>query len=150
MLKGTPDKPDETERRKQGRADTRPVWLQSRPKMEEIARGLEDVFTSLSTVSSWSFFIKIPFPPPHPTVSLRPTERDLGTTASGLDIPTCTPTTHAAAKSLQSCPTLRTIGHQALCPWASPGKNTGVGCHGPLQGIFLTQGSSPRLFCLLC
>ena len=27
----------------------------------------------------------------------------------------------------------------------SPGKNTGVGCHALLQGIFLTQGSSPHL-----
>ena len=27
-----------------------------------------------------------------------------------------------------------------FCPWNSPGKNTGVGCHGLLQGIFLTQG----------
>ena len=26
------------------------------------------------------------------------------------------------------------------CPWNSPGKNTGVGCHFLLQGIFLTQG----------
>ena len=26
------------------------------------------------------------------------------------------------------------------CPWASPGKNTGVGCRSLLQGIFLTQG----------
>ena len=26
-----------------------------------------------------------------------------------------------------------------LCPWDSPGKNTGVGCHFLLQGIFLTQ-----------
>ena len=31
----------------------------------------------------------------------------------------------------------------------SPGKNTGVGCHALLQGTFLTQGSSPRLLCLL-
>ena len=28
------------------------------------------------------------------------------------------------------------------CPWDSPGKNTGVGCHFLLQGIFLTQGSN--------
>ena len=28
-----------------------------------------------------------------------------------------------------------------LCPWNSPGKNTEVGCHSLLQGIFLTQGS---------
>ena len=26
-----------------------------------------------------------------------------------------------------------------LCPWDSPGKNTGVGCYALLQGIFLTQ-----------
>ena len=32
-----------------------------------------------------------------------------------------------------------------LCPWNSPGKNTGVGCHFLLQGIFLTQGSNPHL-----
>ena len=32
-----------------------------------------------------------------------------------------------------------------LCPWDAPGKNTGLGCHALLQGIFPTQGSSrPR------
>ena len=36
-----------------------------------------------------------------------------------------------------------------LCPWDSPGKNTGVGCHFQLQTIFLTQGSNPHLLCLL-
>ena len=34
-----------------------------------------------------------------------------------------------------------------LCPWDSLGKDTGVGCHAFLQGIFPTQGSN---FCLLC
>ena len=34
-----------------------------------------------------------------------------------------------------------------LCPWASPGKNTGVGCCTLLQGIFLTQGSNLSLLC---
>ena len=29
--------------------------------------------------------------------------------------------------------------------WDSPGKNTGVGCHFLLQGIFPTQGSNPGL-----
>ena len=29
-----------------------------------------------------------------------------------------------------------------LCPWASPGKNTGVGWHTLLWGIFLSQGSN--------
>ena len=32
-----------------------------------------------------------------------------------------------------------------LCPWNSPGKNTGVGCHFLLQGIFLIQGSNTGL-----
>ena len=36
-----------------------------------------------------------------------------------------------------------------LCPWDSPGKNTGVGCHALLQGIFLTQEWDPHLLCLL-
>ena len=45
---------------------------------------------------------------------------------------------------------LRTHGlkpGRLLCPWDSPGKNTGVGCHFLFQGIFLTQGSnlSPAL-----
>ena len=30
-----------------------------------------------------------------------------------------------------------------LCPWDSPGKNTGVVCHSLLQGIFPTHGSNP-------
>ena len=34
-----------------------------------------------------------------------------------------------------------------LWPWDFPGKNTGVGCHFLLQGIFPTQGSNPH--CLL-
>ena len=32
-----------------------------------------------------------------------------------------------------------------LCPWNSPGKNTEVGCHFLLQGVFRTQGSNPGL-----
>ena len=32
-----------------------------------------------------------------------------------------------------------------LCPWHSPSKNTGVGCHFLLQGIFPTQGLHPGL-----
>ena len=30
-----------------------------------------------------------------------------------------------------------------LCLWNPPSRNTGVGCHFFLQGIFLTQGSNP-------
>ena len=36
-----------------------------------------------------------------------------------------------------------------LCPWDSPGKNTGVGCHALLQGIFPTQRSNLCLLRLL-
>ena len=49
-------------------------------------------------------------------------------------------------KLLPSCPTLQPCGLQPsrlLCPWDSPAKNTGVGCHAFLHGIFLTQGSNP-------
>ena len=38
-----------------------------------------------------------------------------------------------------------TVVHQLLCPWDSPGKNTGVDCNFLLQQIFLTQGSNPGL-----
>ena len=30
-----------------------------------------------------------------------------------------------------------------LCPWDFPGKNTRMGCHVLLRGIFPTQGSNP-------
>ena len=46
---------------------------------------------------------------------------------------------------VQLCATLWTVAHRLLCPWYSPGKNTGVGCHALLQGIFPTQGSNPPL-----
>ena len=36
-----------------------------------------------------------------------------------------------------------------LCPWNSPGKNTGVGCLFLLQGIFPTRGLNLHLLCLL-
>ena len=45
----------------------------------------------------------------------------------------------------QSCPALwDPHGPQParlLCPWDSPGKDAGVGCHALLQGIFSTQGT---------
>ena len=39
----------------------------------------------------------------------------------------------------QLCLTLCDPINWLLCPWHSPGKNTGVGCHCLLQGIFQTQ-----------
>ena len=38
--------------------------------------------------------------------------------------------------------TPRTVDCWLLCPWDSPGKNTGVGCHALLQGTFSTQAST--------
>ena len=42
------------------------------------------------------------------------------------------------------CPTLLQPA-RLLRPWAFPDKNTGVGCHVLLQGMFLTRGSNPCL-----
>ena len=57
------------------------------------------------------------------------------------------------AKLLQSCATFWDSKDCGLpgssVPGGSPGKNTEVGCHTLLQGIFPTQGSNPRLLCLL-
>ena len=36
-------------------------------------------------------------------------------------------------------------GPALLCPWHSPGEDTGVGCHFLLQGLFPAQGSNPGL-----
>ena len=41
--------------------------------------------------------------------------------------------------------TLWTVAARLLCPWDFPGKNTGVGYHFLLQGIFPTQGLNPGL-----
>ena len=53
----------------------------------------------------------------------------------------------AAAKSLQSCPTLRPHRRQPTRPprpWDSPGKNTGVGCHFLLQCVKVKSLSHVR------
>ena len=57
------------------------------------------------------------------------------------------------AKSLQSCPTLCDPMDCSLSGSSVygdfPVKNTGMGCHTILQGIFLTQVSDTHLLCLL-
>ena len=42
-----------------------------------------------------------------------------------------------------------TVARQAPLSMDCPGKNTGVGCHFLLQGVFLTQESNPLLLSLL-
>ena len=43
------------------------------------------------------------------------------------------------------CETMDCSPARLLCPWNSPGKNTGVGCHFFLWGNFLSQRSNPCL-----
>ena len=55
----------------------------------------------------------------------------------------------AAAKSLQSCPTLcDPIDSRLSHPWDSPGKNTGVGCHFLLQCMKVKRQSEVSQSCL--
>ena len=59
--------------------------------------------------------------------------------------------TAAAAKSRQSCSTLRPHRRQATrlpCPWDSLGKNTGVGCHFLLQCRKVKRESEVAQSCL--
>ena len=56
----------------------------------------------------------------------------------------------AAAKSFQSCLTLRPQRQQPTrlpCPWDSPGKNTGVGCHFLLQYMKVKSESEVAQSC---
>ena len=53
----------------------------------------------------------------------------------------------AAAKSLQSCPTLCDAATRLPCPWDSPCKNTGVGCHFLLQCLKVKSESEVAQSC---
>ena len=52
----------------------------------------------------------------------------------------------AAAKLLQLCPTL-CDPIRLLCPWDSPGKNTGMGCHFLLQCMKVKSESEVAQSC---
>ena len=62
-------------------------------------------------------------------------------------------TMQVCAKVLQLCPTLcdpmDCSQPGSSVHGDSSGKNTGVGCHALLQGIFPTQGLNPHHLCLL-
>ena len=55
----------------------------------------------------------------------------------------------AAAKSLQSCPTLCDPTDGSPPAWDSPGKNTGVGCHVLLQSMKVKSESEVAQSCLI-
>ena len=63
-----------------------------------------------------------------------------------LPVPTIVLSHSIMSCSLQPCGLEPT---RLLYPWGFPGKNTGVGCHSLLQGIFPTQGLNPHLLNLL-
>ena len=57
---------------------------------------------------------------------------------------------NAAAKSLQSCPTLCNPINSSppgYCPWDSPSKNTGAGCHFLLQCMKVKSESEVTQSC---
>ena len=70
----------------------------------------------------------------------------LWSTQKPIHILTHKPTYTQTCLVTKPCPTLLwPKTPRLLCPWDSPGKNTGVGCHVLLQGIFPMQGSGLHL-----
>ena len=72
----------------------------------------------------------------------------------------CCPLTSPSPGHLSVCMCAQSLSHvqhfatpwtvACQAPWDSPGKNTELGCHGLLLGIFLTQELNLCLLCLLC
>ena len=92
----------------------------------------------------------LPFPSPGDL--LNPGIKPASPASQADSLPLChegSRTCYIHPKSLQSSLTyLQPYGLQPprlLCPWNFLGKNTGVGCHFLLQGIFLSQGWNPCL-----
>ena len=67
-----------------------------------------------------------------------------------VDVCVCMRARTQSLSSVWLCDPMDCSSARLLCPWNSPGKDTGVGCHFLLQGIFPTQGSKPCLLHLLC
>ena len=59
------------------------------------------------------------------------------------------PSPVASVVSNSLCDPYALLPTRLLCPWDSPGQNTGGGCHALLQKISPTQGWNPRLLHLL-
>ena len=113
--------------------------------------GIISCQTSLSMGFSrqehWSG-LPFPFPGDLPDLGIKP--RSLALQADSFP-----PSHQSESVSCSVVPdSLRPHGLQSarlLCPRVSQGKNTGVGCHFLLQGIFLTQGwKLPLLYLLPC
>ena len=62
-----------------------------------------------------------------------------------MDVVSMKPVSSMHAQFLQSLQPYGLQTPRPLCPWDSPGKDTEVGCHALLQGIFPTQELNPSL-----
>ena len=88
---------------------------------------------------------------PHPTPSLQGKQRSRRKTGRQRGVDSCSSpgdnkkvSVHCSV--LSDCLRPHRLWPARLrCPWDSPGKNTGVGCHFLLQGLFPTQVSNPSL-----
>ena len=104
--------------------------------------------------SRQSFWSGLPFPSPGDLLDpeIKPTSPALAGRFSTTELPRNTKISKVNMDCMcecsvaRSCSTLkpyRLKTTRLLCPWDSPGKNTGECCHIILQGIFPTQGSNP-------
>ena len=90
-----------------------------------------------SKTPKWFLFYPLP-----KYVSLGGTAKEVDTLLLNLNLPLST-CVCAVLSSFHRVGLLWPCGlwpTRLFCPWGSPGKNTGVGCHALLQGIFPTQG----------
>ena len=98
---------------------------------------------------SWRLFFILPQPFPIPVcLPLLPGIQSWYLLAKPVSKEGCDPHPTCVLSCSVASDSVRPHGLQParlLCPWGFPGKNTGVGCHALLQGIFLTQGSNPNL-----
>ena len=89
-----------------------------------------------------------PFPSPGdlPNPEIKPRSPalqadSLPTELQGNPIPILLFTEDRGKRNVTLIPSPYLFKSRLLCPWNSPGKNTGVACHSLPQGIFPTQGS---------
>ena len=108
-------------------------------------------YTSPLGVTVCNTFLNTPshFPPKNPSqLSKREEETTEVLSLNLLPFDSCPAA--AAAKSLQSCPTLRPHRRRPTRlprPWDSPGNNTGVGCHFLLQCMKVKSASEVAQSC---
>ena len=69
----------------------------------------------------------------------------LPTELQGNPIPILLFTEDTGKRNVTLVPSPHLFKSRLLCPWNSPGKNTGVGCHSLPQGIFPVQESNLSL-----